>query len=106
MNLEEYKLDVRKVREYYIEEIPDEIIHSTTSKDRIYKCQNAWFHLVDVVFEDGFRNGYLPWDALCVMDLMRQGWEETNLSGRLTTREDIDRANGYLDFILEIAGKE
>ncbi len=100
MELEEFLKIMRHSRDDFSDEIPSEILHSTmTSK---YKVRKRWFqYSFYCAVELGIHHGYVNEDARQMMQAFRDYAKTTNLSGRLTTHEDINRANEVLTTIID-----
>lgn len=104
----DYLEKVRSLKEDYSEEIPQEILHSTSKSHRSQgdqtpksKFRKAWFHCVGKILGSGIRDGYLPRDYIERFREFHERNKNTGFHVRNTTREDIDYANRILDDILE-----
>jgi len=98
---------MRKSRDDYSDEIPSEILHSTMIVDGKpitpkYKVRKSWFaYSFYAAVELGKDCGYVNGRAAQMMKNFYEYADQTKLPERLTTREDIDRANEVLTTIID-----
>jgi len=93
-------------RDGYSDEIPDQLLHSTIYVDGKpvnpkFKVRKAWWQGTLALFDEGERSGYLDQKSQQLWDELQQHLEGTDFHNRLTTREDIDKANSLLTSIIE-----
>ena len=107
MSLEEFSKEIQSLRYDYCDEIPNQILSSTTRLDSTknespkYKVRKSWFSSVSTMLFCGIRDGYLPQEYKKRELAFFRRIKETKFYSRNTTREDIDYANKLLDDIIE-----
>jgi len=105
MDLAEYLRELKRLKDTYSDDIPGGILHSTIYVDGEsvtprYKVRKGWFQGLIPMVDEGERLGYLDGLSLELWrDLVRH-IDETGFRERLTTKDDIDKANALLDSII------
>jgi len=89
----------RFLRDDCIDEIPDRIVHST---DGDYKCRGAWFGAFEPAVYQLRHRGLVSEDfAEEAVRLVTEYSANRERNNDLTTREDIDKVNGFLTRIID-----
>jgi hypothetical protein len=106
MELTDYLREIRSLKEDYSDEIPDRILHSTEFVDGRavkpkFKCRKGWFIGFYALVDHGIKEGFVSDDVAGLFDDFLKYANDTRLAGRLTTSEDIQRANRILEKIIE-----
>jgi len=91
-------------RDDFGDEIPAEVVHSS-SPDNKFKARRGWFHLVAGHLKYGLEDGYIKDPVLKekVEDFLKwcvEGDFKKGGDARLTTEEDIAKANEVINSVL------
>lgn len=87
------------LREYsqWNEEIPKEILRSNGKKGAKYKCRGAWFTVITSSVESCIDLGLLSDNSKKLYERLYEYLEKTKFGDRLTTPEDIEKADKLLN---------
>lgn len=98
---------MRESRDDYSDKIPPQILHNVMIVDGKlvtpkYKVRKNWFAYSFYAAVDlGISSGFVSEEAAGMMKDFYEYAKQTNLPGRLTTYEDINRANKVLTAIIQ-----
>ena len=96
----DYVKMLNHLRNEYSDEIPNEIINST-SDNPLYKVRKAWFdNIIRVIHEMAM--DYYFMDDTTELDKFTSYYTSGEFQARLTTAEDISRGNEVLDYLLSV----
>jgi len=98
MDREGYMSVLRSLRDEWSDEIPEEVFDSRSGKK--FKVRKAWFGGVYNVITAGIKMGFVDETSRELYDDFRRLANETGFRDRLTTREDINRANSIIDSVM------
>jgi hypothetical protein len=91
------------LRNDYSDEIPNEIINST-SENPLYKVRRAWFdNIIRVIHEMAM--GYYFMDDTTELDKFSSYFTSPEFQVRSTTADDIARGNEVLDYLISVVKK-
>ena len=104
--LEEYFSSIKNLKENYSDEIPKEILHSTMIIDgKIvnpkYKCRKGWFQGLYSYIEMGIDLKVINGKSKELYKNFCTYLKETEMQKRLTTQEDITKANELLTSVIK-----
>jgi hypothetical protein len=106
---EEYLARLKRTRYDWIDEIPEEILHSSHSEGEDaprYKVRKAWLSCLSIEMIIGKDVGYLSPETINEFKIFESYLKQTNIHRRKTARKDIEKGNALLDSaIKDLEGK-
>jgi hypothetical protein len=100
MEKNEYLDWIKHTRDDWIDEIPSEMVDSL-SRPNNYKVRRVWFQSLYDRVALGISEGLVDERGRIALQGLRDHIQETDLSHRLTTSEDIKKANEVLNLIVD-----
>ena len=98
MGLAELLTEAESLRDDYSEEILDEITHGKAK----FKVQKNWFNLITSMIKEAHQNGELmDQDVIGQYKIFEKYMIDSNFHGRNVTSEDIQKANEFLNYLIE-----
>lgn len=99
-SIEGYLERIRQFRYNWSDYKPEIVLHSDMGCPR-FKVRRHWFQMVLAHGEKGIDYGYLDNSSINLYNNLVRHIKNTNFHYRLTTKEDIAKANLFLDNIIE-----
>jgi len=99
MTVAHYLARLKYLRDEFSDEIPNEILHSPMGQPK-YKVRKNWFQGVVADATNIVSSGYASEDSKRQLKEFHEYYEVSEMRSRLTTREDIDKANSLLSSLI------
>ncbi|MBR9704827.1 hypothetical protein GOV12_05425 [Candidatus Pacearchaeota archaeon] len=92
---------LRSLKNQYHDDIPKEIVNSTSSQSN-YKCRASWWGMLNMNIEVLKRRNLIPPEFITSYEQLFKSYKSHTVNGDgLTKKNDIDSANRLLTDIIE-----